>query len=105
MIDDRSWETPRRTTARLVGERLLPMNIVLPPDLPLRRVTAAWRGPGVVLRFERTVREGWQSHTRQQLIQLSSFEAVPERAAASIADQLLSVAPEDWLRHFEHKSF
>ena len=37
---DRSWETRRRRTARLLHERLDPMGVVLPPDLEL-----AWAAP------------------------------------------------------------
>lgn len=38
---NRSWETPRRQTARLLEERLRPQNLALPTGLPLQRVMPA----------------------------------------------------------------
>ncbi|WP_328321094.1 hypothetical protein OHA70_23510 [Kribbella sp. NBC_00382] len=84
---DRSWETPRRKLARLLDERLTPMNLTLPPDLPLTWVTPAWKAEGVVLSF---------SGTSQQLLHLNSTQADPAQAAEDITHQLLSTSPHNW---------
>jgi hypothetical protein len=96
---DRSWETPRRATARLLEERLLPLGLVLPADLALRWVVPAQRACGVILNFERLDQR--RDH-EQRLLRLDSAEVEPSRAAEDIAEQLLSVAPEDWLGRFGH---
>jgi hypothetical protein len=49
-VADRSWETPRRVTARLVADGLRTRGVILPPDLELRWVEPA--GDGVRISFE-----------------------------------------------------
>lgn len=96
---DRSWETGRRQTARLVHERLEPLGLVLPPDLRLRWIAPAWRQDGVALMFERA------SHAprlgiRWQLLRLTSALHDPDRAAGDMAEQLLSTSPDHWVDRF-----
>jgi hypothetical protein len=50
---DRSWETSRRKTARLVDEYLEPLGLILPPDLRLAGASPAWREGGIALTFQR----------------------------------------------------
>jgi hypothetical protein len=54
--NDGSWETPRRQVARLLHERLEPMELVLPPNLALAWVTPAWAEEGAVLMFQHMAR-------------------------------------------------
>lgn len=82
--NDRSWETPRRLTARLLEERLRPMPA-------LEWVTPAWQAEGVVLSVEQH---------GQLLLHLTSSEQDPARAAADMARRLRSTAPEDWADAF-----
>lgn len=49
---DRSWETPRRRTARLLEQWLKPLGLVLPPDLPLSWMSPAWNEDGAAIMFE-----------------------------------------------------
>lgn len=95
--EDRSWETPRRRTSRLLYEHLERLDLVLPPNLPLRRVTPAWEGDGVVAWFEREDADGVLS---QHHLQLSSRHEDPEHAARELADAILSTPPSDWLGTF-----
>lgn len=81
---DRSWETPRRLTARLLEEQLRPM-----PSLEW--VSPAWREEGVVLSLE---------HHGQLVLHLTSSEQDPARAAADMAHRLRSTPPEEWARRF-----
>ncbi len=90
---DRGWETPRRQTARLLFEQLRPLDLILPPDLPLRAVEPAWEGDGVVARFGREAADGTLI---EQVIPLSSAQRAPARAAADLAEQLLSKPPSNW---------
>ncbi len=92
---DRSWETRRRRTARLLRERLDPMGVVLPPDLELAWAAPVWTGDGVDLMFQRLRREP-HFEIRQQLLRLTSTHDDPERAAEDMAQQLLSTASNDW---------
>lgn len=83
---DRSWETPRRATARLLKERLASVPY-------LRWVSPAWNAEGVELSIE-------QPGRRQQVLHLVSAEPTPARAAADMARQLLDCPPEEWSRRF-----
>jgi len=102
MVNDRSWETPRRTTARLVEERLLSVCPVLPLDLTLRWVGLAGRDLGVTLSFERSAYEAGSQHHVQQLLQLDSAETDPSRAADAMIEQLLATDPQEWVRRFAY---
>lgn len=82
---DRSWETPRRQTARLLKERLR-------EALSLQWVSPAWRGAGMVLSC---MHDG-----RQQLYLLTSTETDPARAADDMARRFLSTPPRDWVNSF-----
>jgi hypothetical protein len=93
--NDRSWETPRRLTARLLHERLKPSNPVLPPDLALAWVTPAWAGEGTDLMFQRITRDP-DDVIRQQMLRLSSNHTDPAEAAKDMAAQLFSVPADDW---------
>lgn len=96
---DRSWETDRRKTARLVHERLEPPGLVLPPDFTLARASPAWSQDGVALMSE--------SHTpvprlevRPQMLRLASTLEDPDQAAAEMVQRLLSTSPSDWASSF-----
>ncbi|MFF0266336.1 hypothetical protein [Kribbella sp. NPDC004536] len=78
--NDRSWETPRRQTARLLEEQLGPM-----PGL--RWVSPAWSEEGVVLSIERD---------DQLLLHLTSSKQDPVDAAADMARRLRSTPSEEW---------
>lgn len=96
---DRSWETSRRRTARLVSEHLLRRELVVPPDLVLRGVSPAFGQDGVSLNFLR-VGHDRGLHVEQQLLRLRSDDPDPDRAADDIVGQLLAVAPADWASTF-----
>jgi len=100
--NDRSWETPRRQTARLLHERLRPIGLVLPPDLTLASVTPAWAEEGAVLMFQRLARDP-DHRIQQQPLRLLSNRTDPTRAAEDMANQLLSVSPDEWTRVFGHR--
>ena len=93
---DLSWETPRRTAARLLHERLRPLDLVLPPNLGLARVMPAWEGEGLIMSFETRGGEPF----RQVVLRLTSRHEDPERAAADMAAQLRSTPPSGWARAF-----
>lgn len=95
---DRSWETSRRTTARLLYERLSPLGLVLPPDLTLAWVAPAWHADGVALAFEHTT--SGQPGIRQQMLWLTCTFNDPYQAAADIAQRLLSMPPGEWAGSF-----
>ncbi|HZX09179.1 hypothetical protein [Kribbella sp.] len=79
---DRSWETPRRATARLLKDRLR--------SIPhLRWISPAWNADGVQLSIE-------QPGHPQQLLHLTSTKPTPEQAASDMAHQLLSTPPTTW---------
>ncbi|MEU4395063.1 hypothetical protein [Kribbella sp. NPDC023855] len=88
-LGDRSWETPRRQTARLMEQELT--ETALP--VALGWVSPAWDGEGMVLSFERA-RGG------QQLLLLDSPQGDPGRAAEDMGERLLATAPADWDRCF-----
>lgn len=96
---DRSWETDRRRTARLVYERLEPLGLVLPPDLTLAWAEPAWREDGVALMFQRLIRAP-QSGVRQQMLRLTSSLDDPDQAAEDMVRRLLSTSPEYWMDSF-----
>ncbi|HET9893921.1 MAG TPA: hypothetical protein VFQ44_03205 [Streptosporangiaceae bacterium] len=92
---DRSWETARRKTARLLHERLEPLGLALPPDLRLAWASPAWRGEGVTLMFQRLIPEP-RPEIRQQMLRLTSTLDDPDQAAEDMAQQLLSIPPDQW---------
>jgi hypothetical protein len=96
---DDSWETDRRRTARLLYERLEPLELVLPPDLRLSWAEPPWREDGVALMFERLVHTP-QFDVRQQMLRMTSALGDPDQAARDMAQQLLSRAPQDWADSF-----
>lgn len=96
---DRSWETGRRRTARLLYERLNPLGLVLPPDLGLAWAAPAWNEDGVALMFQQIIRTP-RFEIRQQLLRLTSTLDDPEQAAEDMAQQLLSTSPDDWAGSF-----
>lgn len=94
---DRTWESPGRRTARFLHGLLAPLDLRLPPDLPLREVLPAWEGTGVAVRFGREYADGTLD---QQELRLTSANHDPARAARDIADQLRSTSPDEWLLRF-----
>ena len=95
---DRSWETPRRVTARLVADELRARHVILPPDLRLRRVAPAREGNGVTLSFENS-RSGGESSV-QQALSLTSQHSEPELAVQDILHQLQAVPVSEWSSRF-----
>lgn len=100
---DRSWETARRKTARLLYEHLAPMGLVLPPNLGLARTEPAWHEEGVTLMFEH---QGRAPHLalQQQRLRLTSEHHDPERAAEDMAKRLDATCPGDWASTFGWRS-
>jgi hypothetical protein len=96
---DSSWETDRRRTARLLYERLEPLELVLPPDLGLAWASPAWGEDGVALLFQRLVRAPGPE-VRQQILRLTSRLDDPDQAAQDMAQRLLSASPDDWAGSF-----
>lgn len=94
---DRSWETPQRQTARLLTERLAPLGLVLPPDLPLDRAYPEWDGDGVMVRFGVEFEDG-TVHCEE--LRLVSIEHDPDQAARSMASGLLDTPSADWSKTF-----
>jgi hypothetical protein len=94
-----SWETDRRRTARLLHERLQPLKLVLPPDLGLVWTATPGREHGVTLMFQRISRAD-RTQIRQQMLRLTSTLDDPDQAAQDLAQQLLSVSPDDWADSF-----
>ena len=94
-----SWETGRRRTARLLYERLQPLNLVLPPDLGLAWASTPGKAPGVTLMFQR-ISSAVKVQIRQQMLRLTSALDDPDQAAQDLAQQLLSVSPDDWADSF-----
>lgn len=83
---DRTWETSRRRTARLLEEKLRP---VLPT---LDWVSPAWRAEGVEISLSLPA--------GQQLLRLTSTASTPAEAATDMATQLLTTPPTTWLHLF-----
>jgi hypothetical protein len=96
---DGSWETDRRRTARLLYERLKPMNLVLPPDLVLAWVSPAWTDEGVTLMFER-IEDDPEIGVQQRMLRLTSALMDPDTAAEDMAGQLLSIEAAEWAKSF-----
>jgi hypothetical protein len=96
---DRSWETSRRTTARLLYERLSPLGLVLPPDLGLAWAAPAWNEHGVDLMFQQATSAS-QPGIRQQMLRMTSTLDDQEQAAADMAQRLLSTSPGEWADSF-----
>lgn len=96
---DGSWETDRRKTARLLYERLEPLELVLPPDLGLAWASPAWSEDGVTLMFQRLIRAP-RFEVRQQMLRLTSTLDDPAQAAEDMAQRLLSTFPDDWVDSF-----
>lgn len=94
---DRAWETPRRQTARLLRDQLMPLRLSLLPHLPLRGVVPAWEADGIVLRFGREHADGLLD---QQELRLTSAHRDPSQAALDMADQLCSTPQEEWRHRF-----
>lgn len=91
--EDRSWETPRRQTARLLEQRLLRMDLTLPTGLPLHRVMPAWEDDGYVVRFQRAYGDGTID---QADIPLPGARGEPHSAAALLEARLRAVPVTKW---------
>jgi hypothetical protein len=96
---DDSWETPRRRTARLLFDILQTRGLLLPPDLRLAWASPAWNEDGVTVMLQ-SIQQEPEPTIRQQLLRLTSGSDDPEAAAAQMADQLLTAAPEEWVGQF-----
>lgn len=96
---DRSWESGRRATARLLYERLSPLGLILPPDLTLAWAVPAWNQEGVTLLFEYQVHAP-SFEARQQMLRLTSTLSDPDQAAQDMAQRLLSTPPGRWADSF-----
>lgn len=95
---DRSWETPRRQTARLMHEQLSRRHLMLPPDLPLQAVFPEWEGDGFIVRFGVEFED---STVHLEDLRLNGADDQdPAGGAQQMADQLRSTPPKDWLRVF-----
>lgn len=94
---DRTWETPRRQTARLLRDQLMPLRLSMSLDMPLRGVVPAWEGEGIVLQFGREYDDGLLD---QQELRLTSTHADPAHAALDMTDQLLSTPQKEWHHRF-----
>jgi hypothetical protein len=95
---DRSWETPRRITARLVGDGLRARGPVLPPDLQVNWAAPSWAGDGVMISFVGG-RPGGGTFV-QRLLNLTSTVPDPEAAARDVLDQLAAVPAGAWYERF-----
>jgi hypothetical protein len=96
---DGSWETSRRRTARLLYERLEPLQLVLPPDLGLASASLAWGEDGVTLMVQRLIGAP-RFEVRQQMLRLTSTLDDPDQAAQDMAQRLLSTSADDWTDSF-----
>lgn len=94
---DRTWETPRRRTARLLRDQLIPLALSLPPNLVLRGVFPAWEGDGIVLQFGREYADG---RLDQEELRLTSTHNDPADAALDMANQLRSTPQKEWHHRF-----
>jgi hypothetical protein len=93
---DRSWETPRRVTARLIAQRLRARQVGPAPAVRLRWVTPAHDQDGVLLGFE----SGPADRGVDLILRLTSELADPDAAALDIVDQLSAVSPQEWRARF-----
>ena len=97
---DRTWETPARTTARLLHERLALTGPMLPGGLTLAWLTPMWEGgDGIVLAFQRRLPRP-QGGFEQQFLRLASSLLDPADAADELAERLASVPRERWVAEF-----
>jgi hypothetical protein len=96
---DRSWETERRRVARLLYERLEPLQPVLPPGLGLAWAAPAWGKNGVMLMFQRVIGVP-QPAADQQMLWLTSTLSDPGQAAEDMAQRLLSAPADHWVDSF-----
>jgi hypothetical protein len=97
--EDRSWETTRRQTARLLYELLKPEELVLPPGLPFNWASPSWSVDGVTLMFQRLV-SAPEHGIRQQMLKLESTLDDPSAAAADMAARLLAAPVDEWVERF-----
>ncbi len=95
--EDRSWETPDRTTARLLYEQLEPLCPDSPRGLPLQAVYPGWDGDGIIARFGV---ESEDDTLDVEELRLISLRKEPAEAASEMAAQLLAIPPDEWLRTF-----
>lgn len=92
---DRSWETTRRATARLVAAALRDRHVGLPTGMELRWVSPAW-GENAVTICLSSGPPGDRSFT-QHLLRLPSSEGEPAQTAMEIIDRLVALPTMDWL--------
>jgi hypothetical protein len=90
---DRSWETPRRATARLVADGLRTHGGIIPPAPVVGWVSPAGDNDGIQLSLERGQPGG--KHFQQQLLSLTSVHSEPASAAHDI-EQLRAVPADHW---------
>lgn len=96
---DRSWETSRRKTCRLLHEILKPLQLSLPPDATLRGVSPSSTQAGAILMFESG--GNWSDPgNRQEMLALTSQHSDPAQAAADMAGQLTATPPSEWSKKF-----
>ena len=89
---DRTWETPRRVTARLVHQA---MSAIVPFRWQLGWVSPAWQSDGFTISLtDRFAGRG------QVLLHLSSPESDPEAAASDIIAQLSATPSMHWGSRF-----
>lgn len=86
---DRSWESPRRATARLLTERL--RGSELPAGLSFQRASP-WKD-GYAVSYQRNSTDPDQS--RQVVLLMTSDETDSALAAQDMADRLLATPPEE----------
>jgi hypothetical protein len=96
---DRSWETAKRRTARLLYEQLEPLELLVAPGLALAWAAPAWDEDGVALMFQRQNRAP-RYVTGQRMLRLTSTLDDPDQAARDMARRLLSAPPDDWTALF-----
>lgn len=101
---DRSWETPRRATARLVSEQISALGAELPPGLPFAWASPAWSDEGVVVMFQ-SVSRGSTPGIEQRTLRLSSARSDPDEAAADMVGQLRQLPAERWYETFGFRPF
>jgi len=96
---DRRWETDSRITARLLADRLRPLDIVVEPDFRFQRCSPDDRNGGIRVSYlSPTVRP----HS-QQLLTVDSLLTDPVARADDIAERMLSVDPQRWAVDFPPK--
>ncbi|RNI25128.1 hypothetical protein [Flexivirga caeni] len=96
---DRSWETPRRLTARLVETRLRAAGFSVAPEFRLQWVSPAWRADGVELSFGK-VGDTPRSGPAYVGLRIPCDNPDPDEAAREIVALLSATPPEDRIRAF-----